>query len=130
VHVQGHEIDVRDEPRRVEVIVGDTVVASSTRTVTLHETGLPVRHYFPPDDVLMEHLDATLTETVCPFKGQAAYWTVRVGDDEHRDLAWSYPTPIPGMEKITGLICFYAERADHVVDGEALERPVSPWSTT
>jgi uncharacterized protein (DUF427 family) len=128
--VQGHEIDIRDEPSRVEVRIGDVVVASSSRTRTLHETGLPVRHYFPPEDVRMEHLDATPTETVCPFKGQAAYWTVRIGDDEHRDVAWSYPTPIDGVEAIAGRICFYAERADHVVDGEPLERPVSPWSTT
>jgi uncharacterized protein (DUF427 family) len=128
--VQGHQIDVLEEPRLVEVIVGDVVVASSTSTRTLHETGLPVRHYFPPEDVRMEHLDATPTETVCPFKGQASYWTVRVGDDEHRDLAWSYPKTIDGMEAIAGRICFYAERADHVVDGEPLEPPVSPWSPT
>src|SRR5262245_45667346 len=130
VVVQGHQIDVLDEPRLVEVIVGDVVVASSTSTRTLHETGLPVRHYFPREDVRMEHLDATPTETVCPFKGQATYWTVRVGDDEHRDLAWSYPRTIDGMEAIAGRICFYAERADHVVDGEPLERPSSPWSPT
>jgi uncharacterized protein (DUF427 family) len=127
--VEGHQIDLRDDPRQVDVVIGDVVVASSTQTLTLHETGLPVRHYFPPDDVRMEHLDATPTETVCPFKGQAAYWTVRVGDDEHRDLAWSYPTPIDGMERIAGRICFYVERADHVVDGEVVERPDSPWST-
>jgi uncharacterized protein (DUF427 family) len=128
--VQGHEIDVRDDPRHVEVVIGGVVVASSSRTRTLHETGLPVRHYFPPDDVRMEHLDATPTETVCPFKGQARYWTVRIGDDEHRDVAWAYPTPIEGMESIAGLVCFYAERADHEIDGEPTERPVSPWSTT
>ena len=128
--MQGHAIEVHDDPRRVEVVVDDVVVASSTRTRTLHETGLPVRHYFPRDDVSMEHLAATPTETVCPFKGQATYWTVRVGAGEHRDLAWSYPTPIDGMEPIAERICFYAERADHVVDGEPMERPVSPWSTT
>lgn len=128
--MQGHEIELRDEPRRVDVMIGDTVVASSTRTVSLRETGLPMRHYFPADDVRMEHLDATPTETVCPFKGQASYWTVVVDDEEHRDLAWSYPTPIPSMERIAEHICFYAERADHVVDGERVERPVSPWSTT
>lgn len=111
-------------------MVDGVTVASSTRTVTLEETGLPVRYYFPRDDVRMEHLDATPTETVCPFKGQASYWTVRVGSDEHRDLAWSYEQPIDGVERIAGHVCFYAEHADHVLDGELQERPTSPWSKT
>ncbi len=128
--MQGHEITVLDEPRKVEVVIDGVVVASSTRTRTLHETGLPVRYYFPADDVRMGLLEETPTETVCPFKGQASYWTVRIDDQEHRDVAWSYVTPIEGMESIAGLISFYAERADHVVDDQAVDRPVRPRSQT
>ena len=128
--MEGHQIELRDETRLVEVLIDGVVVASSTRVVALEETGLPVRYYFPRDDVRMEHLDATPTETVCPFKGQASYWTVRTDDAEHRDLAWSYESPIESMERIGSHICFYGEHADHVVDGDRLERPVSPWSTS
>jgi len=128
--VQGHQIELTEEPRRVDVLVDGVLVASSTRAVALVETGLPVRHYLPRDDVRMHHLDATPTETVCPFKGSASYWTVQIGDTEHRDLAWSYEAPINGMERIAGYVCFYAERADHMVDGAPAERPVSPWSTS
>jgi uncharacterized protein (DUF427 family) len=128
--MEGHQIELRDEPRRVEVLVDDVVIAASDRVVTLHETGLPVRHYFPVEDVSMDRLHATPTETVCPFKGQASYWSIGNGDDERRDIAWSYQDPIDGMERIAGRICFYAERTDHVVDGVPLERPQSPWSTT
>ena len=103
-------------------------MASSNRVITLHETGLPVRHYFPVEDVKTDLLDATPTETVCPFKGQASYWSVRGADGELRDVAWSYPAPIDGMEAIAGRICFYAERTDHFVEGEPLGRPHSPWS--
>jgi uncharacterized protein (DUF427 family) len=109
-------------------VFNDAVVASSTRSVALLETGLPVRYYFPRDDLAMEHLHATTTETVCPFKGSASYFTVRVGDVEHRDLAWSYETPIPGIERIAGHVCFYGEHADHRIDGEPMERPETPWS--
>ena len=125
---QGHQIELRDEPRRVEVVVDGVVIASSNRVVTLHETGLPVRHYFPVEDLEMDRLEPTPTATVCPFKGQASYWSVRTRDGELRDVAWSYQTPIEGMERIAGRICFYAERADHLVDGEPLGRPHSPWS--
>jgi uncharacterized protein (DUF427 family) len=126
--MDGHRIEISEETRRVDVVVDGVVIASSTQALVLLETGLPARHYLPPEDVHMELLDATPTETVCPFKGSASYWTVRVGDTEHRDVAWSYESPIDGMEAIAGRVCFYGERADHVVEGEILERPVSPWS--
>jgi uncharacterized protein (DUF427 family) len=126
--VEGHRIELAPEPCRVEVVVDGVVLASSTRAIVLSETGLPPRHYLPRDDVRMHLLDATPTETVCPFKGSASYWTVRVGDVEHRDLVWSYESPIDGMEAIAGYLCFYGERANHVIDGVTVERPVSPWS--
>jgi uncharacterized protein (DUF427 family) len=126
--VDGHALHLRGEPRKVEVVVDGVTLASSTRAVALEETGLPVRYYFPREDVKIEHLDATPTETVCPFKGQASYWTVTADGNEHRDLAWSYEQPMDGVERIAGHICFYAEHADHLIDGELQERPISPWS--
>ncbi len=53
---------------------------------------------------------------------------VRLGDRVIEDVAWSYPTPIPENPRIAGLVCFRNERVDLVVDGERLERPVTPWS--
>jgi uncharacterized protein (DUF427 family) len=126
--VEGHRIELQDERRQIEVFVDGVTLASSTRVVVLRETGLPPRYYFPRDDVRMDFLEATPTETVCPFKGQASYWTFQSDTGEHRDLAWSYETPVPGMERIAGLVCFYAERAAHAIDGQRQEPPVSPWS--
>ena len=76
----------------------------------------------------MDRLDATLTETVCPFKGSASYWSATLGDETHRDLAWAYEDPIDGMERIAGYVCFYDERVDLAIDGELNERPTTPWS--
>ena len=126
--MDGHGITLQDDPRTVEVAVDGVVVASSTRTVSLDETGLPLRHYFPRDDVQLDRLEATPTETVCPFKGQASYWSVRTPTGEHKDLAWSYVTPLDSVAGIAGLICFYDERTDLTIDGAPQERPVSPWT--
>jgi uncharacterized protein (DUF427 family) len=126
--MDGHGITLRDDPRTVEVAVDGVVVASSTRTTSLDETGLPLRHYFPRDDVQFDRLEATPTETVCPFKGQASYWSVRTPTGEHKDVAWSYVTPLDSVAGIAGLICFYAERTDLTIDGAPQERPVSPWT--
>jgi uncharacterized protein (DUF427 family) len=126
--MDGHRIELHSEPRTVEVSVDGVVVASSERAVVLEETGLPARYYLPPEDVRVELLEATPTETVCPFKGQASYWSVRTPTGEHRDIAWSYATPLESVAGIAGLICFYAERTDHAIDGVAQERPVTPWT--
>ena len=126
--MDGHQIQLHPEPRRVEVLVDGTVVAASAQTVVLEETGLPPRHYFPRDDVHFELLEATPTETVCPFKGQASYWTVRTASGEHRDLAWGYEHPLDSVAAIAGRVCFYSEKSDTRIDGELQARPQSPWS--
>jgi uncharacterized protein (DUF427 family) len=126
--VDGHRLSLHDEPRRVEVMIDDEVVASSTATVVLDETGLPPRYYFPRQDVQMNRLEPTPTETVCPFKGQASYWSVSGARGEHRDVAWGYEQPLDSVESIAGRICFYAERAEHRIDGVAQAPPDTPWS--
>ena len=126
--MDGHHLQLHPDPRRVEVVVDGTVVADSDQTLVLEETGLPPRHYFPRADVHFDRLEATPTETVCPFKGQASYWTVRTADGEHRDLAWTYEQPLENVAVIAGRVCFYAERSETRIDGELQARPQSPWS--
>ena len=46
----------------------------------------------------------------------------------HRDLAWSYPTPLPESERIAGLVGFYNEKVDIFVDGVLQERPHAKFS--
>jgi uncharacterized protein (DUF427 family) len=125
---KGHAITLHEDARRIEVLVDGVTVAASTRTVVLEETGLPPRHYFPRDDVRLDLATRTDTSTHCPFKGQASYLTFTASDREHADLAWSYETPIDGMEGIRGLVCFFDERVDLMIDGTANERPNTQWS--
>ena len=126
----GHQLRYEDEPRLVEISIGGVVLASTERAVVMHETGLPPRHYVPRDDVRTEHLRPTETETVCPFKGRASYWTAEIDGTTHRDLAWTYERPIDGAQRLAGLVCFFDERVDVVVDGETRERPITAWTVT
>lgn len=121
-------VDTLHSSRRVEVLVAGEPVASSVRPLLLLETSLPTRYYLPFADVRTDLLEASDTVTVCPYKGRARYWSVRVGDTVVPDAAWSYPDPIPENPRIRDLLCFFNERVDLVVDGERLVRPVSPWS--
>jgi uncharacterized protein (DUF427 family) len=126
---QGHRITITPADLHVEVNVNGVKVAETDRPVLLEETGLPTRYYLPREDARVDLLRATTSETTCPFKGQASYWSVVLDDEVHDDLVWGYESPIPDVEGITGLLCFYNERVDLVVDGEALARPETPYSS-
>jgi uncharacterized protein (DUF427 family) len=125
---KGHSITITPADLHVEVVVSGEKVAESDRPVLLEETGLPTRYYLPREDIRADVRRSTSTESVCPFKGQASYWSVEAGGETHDDLVWSYESPIPDAEGITGLFSFYNERVDVVIDGEKLPRPESPYS--
>ncbi len=112
----GHTITTEAAPGRVRVRFGDETVADSTRAVVLHETGLPPTLYVPPDDVRMDLFTRTEHHTRCPFKGEASYWTLTVGDEVAENVAWAYEQPLPGREDIKGHLAFYRDRVDLSVE--------------
>ncbi len=120
-------VDVAPSSRHVRIERDGRLLAESRRPLLLFETSLPVRYYLPADDVAAELLPSD-TVSVCPYKGVARWWSVRVGDDVVEDLVWSYPTPIPENPRIAGLLCFFDEKVDVTVDGQRQERPVTPWT--
>jgi len=123
-------VDTLRSSRRVEVSLEGHQLASSVRPLLLFETHLPTRFYLPFDDVRTELFEPSDLVTICPYKGTARYWSVRVGGTVVRDLVWSYPDPVPENPKINDLLCFFSERVDIVVDGVPLDRPVTSWSRT
>ncbi len=112
----GHTIETHAEDVHVEIRLDGEVVASSDRPVLLEETGLPTAYYLPRDDIRAEVRGIDLS-THCPFKGDASYWTIEVGDRTHDAIAWSYEDPKDGAGEIAGHLAFFADRAEIVVDG-------------
>jgi uncharacterized protein (DUF427 family) len=121
-------VDILDSSRHVRVEVAGTTVAESTHPRILFETGLPPRFYLPRLAVRMDLLEPSDKVTHCPYKGQASYWSVRLGDTLHKDMAWSYPTPFPESQKVAGLVAFWDERVDVYLDGVHRDRPKTPFS--
>ena len=113
-----HRITVREPVVVVRVEVDGVLVADTARARVLREGGLPARYYVPRDDVRMELLVSTEHSTTCPFKGDASYWTLELDDTRHENIVWSYEEPIASLPEIAGLVCFYNERVELVVDGE------------
>ncbi len=119
-----HRIEIVHSSRSVRVELGGELLAASTRPYLLFEAPLPVRYYLPPEDVNDAVLAPSPTRTLCAYKGQASYWSLQ---DEH-DIAWSYPEPLREAAEVIDRIAFFNERVDLVVNGQRLDRPVTPWS--
>lgn len=64
-------------------------------------------HYFPPDAVRREYLSPSSTHTVCPWKGDASYYTVTVNGQENPDAAWYYPDPKPAAAELKNYVAFW-----------------------
>lgn len=117
-------VDALRSHRHVQVRLDGVVLADTRAPVLLFETGLPTRYYIDRTDVDFAHLMASDTRTECPYKGATSeYWSVRVGDAVHPDLAWTYQFPYPSLAGIAGLVAFYNEKVDLLVDGSPLARP-------
>jgi uncharacterized protein (DUF427 family) len=122
-------VDALRSHRHVTVELDGTTLADSHSPILLFETGLPTRYYIDKTDIAFGHLEPTDTQTLCPYKGVTSeYWSVRVGDELHPDLAWTYHYPLPAVAPIAGTVAFYNEKLDITVDGVRLERPQSPFS--
>ena len=105
-------ITIEPHPKRVVVRFGGEVVADSTRAVLLREGRIPPRIYVPRDDVRMAFLEGTAHSTHCPYKGDAAYFSLKVGDKVAENAVWTYEQPIADVEGIQGLVSFYPKHVE------------------
>lgn len=122
-------VDALRSTRHVRVELDGLSLAESRSPVLVFETGLPTRYYLNRTEVHFEHLVPTDTVTRCPYKGTAtAYWSVRTPQGTYPDLAWSYESPTRELSPIAGMLAFYNESVDLLVDGRLLERPQTHFS--
>jgi len=83
-------------------IWNDQVLAESDQTVMVEGN-----HYFPPDSVKREFFEESATTTICPWKGEASYYTVSVDGQQNADAAWYYTNPKEAAMNIKGRVAFW-----------------------
>lgn len=107
-----HRVDVYESSRPVTVRAHDHVIARTRRPKLLFETSLPVRVYVPRAEIAPGVLVESEKRTQCPYKGQATYFSLQVDGRRIDDAAWTYDTPLPETQKVTGDVCFVADEID------------------
>lgn len=95
----------------MKALLNDTVIAESDATVVVEGN-----HYFPPESLNEDALETSDHRTTCPWKGEAHYYDVVVGDERTENAAWSYPDPSEAAAEIEDHVAFYTSQVD-VTDG-------------
>jgi uncharacterized protein (DUF427 family) len=124
-----YSVELIPSPRRLRVVVGGEIIADSTQMMLMRETRhLPV-YYFPLGAVRMDLMVPTEHATHCPFKGDASYWTLKLGDREVENVMWSYERPYDEKPELAGYCAFYWDRVDHWYeeDEEIFVHPRDPY---
>ena len=109
-----HSIVTQPAGVRVRVRFNGEVIADSADALKMNEGGYSAVYYFPRADVAMDRLVRSSHTTYCPFKGTAAYFSLRDGPE---NAAWSYETPYDEMTAIRERLAFYPDRVDSITAG-------------
>jgi uncharacterized protein (DUF427 family) len=86
----------------IQATFNGAVVAESDDTVIVEGN-----HYFPPESVRSEYLEASQLHTNCPWKGEASYHDVVVDGQRAEAGAWYYPDPKDAAKEIKGRLAFW-----------------------
>ncbi len=86
----------------MRAIWNDKVIAESDATVVVEGN-----HYFPLASVDQEVLRPSATQSVCPWKGTASYWSLEVDGQSNTDAAWVYREPKDAAAQIKDHVAFW-----------------------
>ena len=118
-----HPITIEANPRRVRVLFNGQVIADTTRALTLREANLRPVQYIPREDVVMPLFMRTAHTTHCPYKGDAAYFSLQVDGRTSENAGWTYETPYPAVGEIKARLAFYPALVDRIEEVEPDSAP-------
>jgi uncharacterized protein (DUF427 family) len=107
-----HPITVEHNPGRVVVTLAGTKIADTRDALTLRESTYPAVQYIPRADVDMSLLERTDHGSYCPYKGEAAYYTINIGSRALPNAVWTYEQPYESVADIKDHLAFYTDRVE------------------
>jgi len=78
------------------------VIAESADTVIVEGN-----HYFPLASVNTALLEPSSHSSVCPWKGTASYYTLKVDGETNPNAVWYYAEPKEAAKQIKGRVAFW-----------------------
>jgi len=109
-----HPITIEPNPARVTVTLAGKVIADTTAALIVREAAYPAVQYIPLKDVDASLIERTQHSSYCPYKGDAAYYSIPVGGERSLNAIWSYETPYAAVAEIKDHVAFYPDRVDSI----------------
>jgi uncharacterized protein (DUF427 family) len=91
----------------MKVVRNNRVLAQSDQTIVIEGN-----HYFPPESIKRKYFQESDKHTTCPWKGQASYYHIVIGDDVEQNAAWYYPEPKDKARQIKNYVAFHKSSAE------------------
>ena len=107
-----HPITVEKNPDRVVVKVAGQVLADTRGALSLQESTYPAVQYLPRGDVDLNLLKRTDHTTYCPYKGDAAYYSIPALGEAGVNAVWTYEQPYDAVADIKDHVAFYTDRVE------------------
>ncbi len=111
-----HRVDISPFEGRVTVHLGGTQIAASERALQLDESRYGPVYYLPLEDVDQTLLTPTDTDTYCPFKGHASYWSISTPEQTVEDALWAYQDPFDECAALKDHGAFYGSKVEVSVE--------------
>jgi uncharacterized protein (DUF427 family) len=86
----------------MKAVWNGTVLAESDDIVTVEGN-----KYFPAAALRADVVAPSTHTSVCPWKGTASYYSLRVDGKENANAVWYYPEPKPAAAEIKGRVAFW-----------------------
>ncbi|WP_454723236.1 MULTISPECIES: DUF427 domain-containing protein [Cupriavidus] len=111
-----HPITIEHNAGRVVVTVAGEVIADTRDALTLREASYPAVFYIPRKDVDMAKLERSAHSSYCPYKGEAAYFSIPSGGARSVNAIWTYESPYAAVEPIRDRLAFYPDRVESIAE--------------
>ncbi|GAL00153.1 MULTISPECIES: DUF427 domain-containing protein [Nonlabens] len=86
----------------MKAIWNNQIIAESNDTKVIENN-----HYFPKNSIKNEYFKNSNTQSNCPWKGLASYYTLEVNGETNKDAAWYYPDTKHAAKEIEGYVAFW-----------------------
>jgi uncharacterized protein (DUF427 family) len=120
---------IRFEPaqRRVRVMFGGATIADSRKVLLAFENKRLASYYFPAADVRLDHFVPTSFKSNHSGKGEATFYSVKVGNRTAEKAAWRYLQP--ERADLKDCVAFYWDKMDawFEEDDEVYVHPRDPY---
>jgi uncharacterized protein (DUF427 family) len=118
-----HPITIEPAKNRWRAFFAGHVIADTDDALILAEADYPPVIYFPRKDVAMEYMARTDHATHCPYKGDAAYYSIRMDSEIAENAIWTYEAPFETMSPIAGRLAFYTDTIEVYEVDDAVVNP-------